>query len=66
MGLNPFETVRGVEFLDRVPRYLKDIADELRAKNELQREANDLMLRQVRVLEKIGNNDCGVITVRKI
>ena len=55
--MNPWETIRGVDFMDLVPRALNSIAEELKMHNDLQREHNELLRRQTEALEKIVGND---------
>ena len=51
--LHPLETRRGVEFMERLPSVLSDIADELHEKNVLQKEQNELLKKQNELLEEL-------------
>ena len=53
--INPFETRRGVEFMDRVPRSLQDIAEELEKLCELEKERNELIRNLTETLLNLPN-----------
>lgn len=48
--MNPFETVRGVRFLDIIPEKMADIAKELKKSNDIQSKRNSILEEQNRLL----------------
>lgn len=48
--MNPFETVRGVRFLDIIPEKMAEIAKELKKSNDIQSKRNSILEEQNRLL----------------
>ncbi len=48
--MNPFETVRGVRFLDIIPEKMAEIAKELKKSNDVQSKRNSILEEQNRLL----------------
>lgn len=48
--MNPFETVRGVRFLEVIPEKLDEIAKELKKSNDIQSKRNSILEEQNRLM----------------
>lgn len=51
--MNPFETVRGVRFLDIIPEKMAEIAKELKKSNDIQSKRNSILEEQNRLLMEL-------------
>ena len=51
--MNPFETVRGVRFLDIIPEKMAEIAKELKKNNEILSKRNSILEEQNSLLKEL-------------
>ena len=51
--MNPFETVRGVRFMDIIPEKMAEIAKELKKNNEILSKRNSILEEQNSLLKEL-------------